>query len=45
MTMKKYTKRDLSLETLLDLNGEIFLLENGYWTEKEIRRTENNLGS
>ncbi len=45
MTMNKYTKKDLSLETLLDLNGEIFLLENGCWTEKEIRRTENNLGS
>lgn len=43
--MNKYTKKDLFLETPLDLNGEIFFLENGYWKEKEIRRTENKLGS
>jgi len=36
--MNKYTKKDLSLETLLDLNGEIFLLENGYWTKFEAFR-------
>ncbi len=34
--MKKYRKKDLSLETLLDLNGEIFLLKNGYWTKFEV---------
>lgn len=38
MTMKNYTERDLSLETLLDLNGEIFLLENGCWTKFEAQK-------
>lgn len=32
---KKTEKSDATLETLLDLNGEIFPLDNGYWTKFE----------
>jgi len=35
---KKYSKEDASLETLLDLDGEIFPMDNGYWTKFEARR-------
>jgi len=30
MPIKKYFKRDVSLDTLLDLDGEIFPMDNGY---------------
>ena len=35
-----YSKRDTSLETLLDLDGEVFPMDNGYWTKFEARRVE-----
>ena len=38
MAKKKYTGEDVSLETLLDLNGEIFPMDNGYWTKFEAFR-------
>ena len=38
MPEKKYLKEDKTLETLLDLDGEIFLMENGYWTKFEASR-------
>ena len=31
-------KKDASLETLLDLDGEIFPMDNGYWTKFEVSR-------
>jgi len=34
--------RDYGLETLLDLNGEIFPMENGYWTKFEARKVTPN---
>ena len=33
MTKNKYYREDASLDTLLDLNGEIFPMDNGYWTK------------
>jgi len=33
----KYSKEDASLETLLDLDGEVFPMNNGYWTKFEAR--------
>jgi hypothetical protein len=36
--MDKYSEEDASLETLLDLDGEIFPMDNGYWTKFEVRR-------
>lgn len=38
MSKKKYSKEDASLETLLDLDGEIFPMDNGYWTKFEACR-------
>lgn len=38
MPKKKYLMQDFSLETLLDLDGEIFPMENGYWTKFEVSR-------
>ena len=35
MTKRKYSIEDTSLETLLDLDGEIFPMDNGYWTKFE----------
>jgi hypothetical protein len=32
--------KDYGLETLLELNGEIFPMENGYWTKFEARKVE-----
>ncbi len=40
MTNNKYSKKDTSLETLLDLDGEVFPMDNGYWTNFEARRVE-----
>ncbi|MBL7178137.1 MAG: hypothetical protein ISS66_20120 [Desulfobacteraceae bacterium] len=40
MPEKKHSKEDETLETLLDLDGEIFLMENGYWTKFEVNRVE-----
>ena len=38
MTKDKYSKEDASLDTLLDLDGEIFPMDNGYWTKFEASR-------
>lgn len=38
MSKKEYAKEDETLETLLDLDGEIFPMENGYWTKFEATR-------
>jgi hypothetical protein len=38
MTKEKYSKEDASLDTLLDLDGEIFPMDNGYWTKFEASR-------
>jgi len=32
---KEYSREDASLGTLLDLDGEIFPMDNGYWTKFE----------
>jgi len=42
MTVKTYTEEDTSLITLLDLNGEIFPMDNGWWTKIEAYRVEPN---
>ena len=34
MPKKKYSEKDGSFETLLDLDGEIFPTDNGYWTKE-----------
>lgn len=33
MTKKEYSREDVSLDTLLNLDGEIFPMDNGYWTK------------
>jgi len=38
MTKKKYSREDASLGILLDLDGEIFPMNNGYWTKFETSR-------
>ena len=41
MPKNKYSKEDASLDTLdtlLDLDGEIFPMDNGYWTKFEASR-------
>ncbi len=38
MTKKNYYREDVLLDTLLDLNGEIFPMDNGYWTKFEASR-------
>ncbi len=40
MPKNKYSNKDASLETLLDLDGEIFPMDNGYWTKFEASRVE-----
>ena len=42
MSKKKYQKEDASLETLLDLDSEVFPMDNGYWTKFEAYRVEPN---
>lgn len=36
--MTDYIRKDPGLETLLELNGEKFLMDNGYWTKIEARQ-------
>jgi hypothetical protein len=36
----KNTQKDQTLETLLALDGEVFLLENGYWVKFFAKRLE-----
>ena len=38
MIKKKYSREDTSLDTLLDLDGEIFPMDNGYWTKFQASR-------
>ena len=38
MTKKKYSREDASLGILLDLDCEIFPMNNGYWTKFEASR-------
>ena len=38
MSKTKYSKEDASLETLLNLDGEIFPMDNGYRTKFEVIR-------
>ena len=38
--MPKNSARNPGLEALLELNNEVFLLENGYWTKIEARRVK-----
>ncbi len=40
MTLKKYAEEDASLITLLELNGEVFPMDNGWWTKIEAYRVE-----
>ncbi len=40
MPKKKHSEKDTSLESLLDLDGEIFPMDNGYWTKFEISRVD-----
>ena len=40
MTNIKHIKEDFGLETLLDLDGEIFPMENGFWIRFEAFKTE-----
>jgi len=38
MAKEKYSREDASLDTLLDLDGEIFPMNNGYWTKFAVFR-------
>jgi len=38
MTGKRYSGEDETLVTLLNLNGEIFPMDDGYWTKFEAYR-------
>ncbi len=38
MTEKQYSREDECLSTLLNLDGEIFRMDNGYWTKFEVYR-------
>jgi hypothetical protein len=38
MIQRKCSGEDASLDTLLDLDGEIFPMDNGYWTKFEVHR-------
>ena len=40
MAEAKYSKNDEALETLLLLDGEIFPMDNGFWTKIEACRVE-----
>ena len=38
MAGQEYSKEDATLETLLDLDGEVFPMDSGYWTRFQARR-------
>jgi len=42
MISKHENYKDPSLDTLLDLNGEIFPMDNGYWTKFEVFRVKES---
>jgi hypothetical protein len=37
MSKEKHSKKDETLETLLDLDGEVFRMENGHWTKFTVK--------
>jgi hypothetical protein len=37
---KKYSNGDETLQALLDLDGEIFAMDKGYWIKFEVRRID-----
>lgn len=37
MSKEKHSKKDETLETLLDLDGEVFRMENSYWTKFTVK--------
>jgi len=39
---RKYKRDDASLELLLNLDGEVFPMDNGCWTKFEVKRVEPN---
>jgi hypothetical protein len=41
-TRKKYSENNSSLHTLLELNGEIFPMDSGYWTKIEAYKVAPN---
>jgi hypothetical protein len=43
MIKKQYSKEDALLDTLLDLDGEIFPMDNGFWTKFEAYRVTSGL--
>jgi hypothetical protein len=42
MSRKRYLKKDETIETLLDLDGESFAMENGYWAKFEVTRVTHS---
>ncbi len=40
--MNKSKKDEIGLETLLEMDGEIFPMDNGYWTKIEARESVSN---
>ena len=40
--MTKEKPQDFELEILLSLDGEIFRMEDGYWTKFEAKRVESD---
>ena len=40
MAKKKLRNEDASLETLLELDGEVFPMDNGHWVKFEAHRVE-----
>jgi len=41
-SLPKSNNADLGLEVLLELDNEIFPMENGFWTKFEVKRVETN---
>jgi len=39
---KKRENKDIGLETLLQLDGEIFPMDNGYWVKFKVHHVEPN---
>ena len=39
---RKYKTEDETLDTLLHLDGEVFPIDNGYWTKFEVKRIRTN---
>ena len=39
---RKYKTEDITLETLLNLDGEVFPMDNGCWSKFEVKRVAPN---